>query len=164
MLVRMTVRNISWLAAIAAVVALSIGAAPAASAGTGPLLAELGNLGLSVYDNGGVLAAEGPAATVDKACTTLGTKDGYGAVAAYTGTDETGTGFVLFPGDHVRHGSEYGVDGVTEVNFQNCTDQPWEVGEPDHAPVDQQAPGTDSNTRPQDWAAQEGRSRLLGNP
>src|SRR5580698_6864926 len=120
MLVRMTVRNISWLAAIAAVVALSIGAAPAASAGTGPLLAELGNLGLSVYDNGGVLAAEGPAATVDKACTTLGTKDGYGAVAAYTGTDETGTGFVLFPGDHVRHGTEYGVDGVSEVNFQNC--------------------------------------------
>src|ERR1700677_2373204 len=120
MLVRMTVRNLSWLAAITAVVSLSVGATPAASADTGPLLAKLHGLGLSVYDSGGIVAAEGPAAIIDKACTSLGTADGYGAVAAYTGTRETGTGFALFPGDHVRPGTEYGVEGITEVNFQNC--------------------------------------------
>lgn len=173
----MTVSNIRGLVAAGGIaVTLSLGAPLAtattasASAGgvkttsNGPLLAKLQALGLSVYDNGGILAAEGPAAIIDKACTTLGTTDGYGAVAAYTGPHETGTGFALFTGDHARPGTEYGVEGVTEVNFQNCTDQPWEIGEPDRAPVDHQAPGTDSNTPPQDWAAQEGRSRLLGTP
>jgi hypothetical protein len=162
----MTVRNFPCKTAVAGVVVatLSLGVTPAASAGTGPLLAKLHALGLSVYDNGGILAAEGPAAIIEKACTSLGTTDGYGALAAYTGPHETGTGFALFPGDHARPGTEYGVEGVTEVNFQNCTDQPWEIGEPDRAPVDHQAPGTDSNTPPQDWATQEGRSRLLGTP
>jgi len=168
----MTVSNFRCKTAVAGVatalclsVALATaGTASASTATSGPLVAKLQALGLSVYDNGGILAAEGPAAIIDKACTSLGTTDGYGAVAAYTGPHKTGTGFALFPGDHARPGTEYGVEGVTEVNFQNCTDQPWEIGEPDRAPVDRQAPGTDSDTPPQDWAAQEGRSRLLGTP
>jgi hypothetical protein len=160
----MTLSNLTYTAAIAAAVALSIGVAPAASADSGPEVAMLHSLGLSTYTLNGVIAAEGPAPAVAQVCTALGTKAGYGAIAAYTGTDETGTGLIIFAGDNVPAGSVYGTEGMTEVNFQNCTDQPWEIGEPGRAPVDVQAPGTDGSTPPQDWAVQEGRSRVLGTP
>jgi hypothetical protein len=133
-------------------------------AASSPLPAKLQNLGLSVYDTRGIIAGEGAAAIVARACTTLGTKDHYGAIAVYTGKGETGTGVILFSGDNAVPGTEYGVKGITEVNFQNCTNQIWEIGQPGHAPVDQQAPGTDGSTRPEDWAIQEGHHRVLGTP
>lgn len=136
----------------------------AAKAASSSLPARLQNLGLSVYDTHGIIAGEGAAAIVARACTTLGTKDHYGAIAVYTGKGETGTGVILFSGDNAVPGTEYGVKGITEVNFQNCTNQIWEIGQPGHAPVDQQAPGTDGSTRPEDWAIQEGHHRVLGTP
>ena len=157
----MTFRGLTCMTLLAA---LSIGAAPAASADSGPQVAMLHSLGLSTYTLNGVIAAEGPAPVVARVCTALGTKAGYGAIAAYTGSDETGTGLSIFTGGNVPAGSVYGTEGMTEVNFQNCTDQPWEIGEPGRAPVDVQAPGTDGSTPPQDWAVQEGRSRVLGTP
>src|ERR1700690_3185520 len=97
----MTLSNLTYTAAIAAAVALSIGVAPAASADSGPEVAMLHSLGLSTYTLNGVIAAEGPAPAVAQVCRALGTKAGYGAIAAYTGTDETGPGLIIFAGDNV---------------------------------------------------------------
>jgi hypothetical protein len=80
---------------------------------------------------------------------------GDGAVAAYTGTNETGNGVVIFVGDSQRAGDEWGVTGMTAVNFQNCTNQHWEIGEPGQVAVDNRAPGTDGNITPVDFVFQD---------
>jgi hypothetical protein len=116
---------ISIPAASAAPARPAAAAHAAAPARAGGLQADLEALGLSVQLDNGYIGATGPAFLISLACTTLGTGLGYGAVAFYTGHNETGEGGIEFIGDSVPAKTWFGLTGAVVDNFENCTNQTW---------------------------------------